>query len=202
MADEKLNKVHGTEIDEIFSEEAPHGYKKSGKPRKKPKGQGWEKFKDGFGKFGMPVVEGLSSMIPGVGPQISNIIDDMYLSEEEKEAQIAEVMAVELEKMKVEAADRDSARQMQIAALSQDDKFSKRWLFIFSTITVGIALLLILGLFFVNIPAANLPIVHMAIGTYLGVVATVYAFHYGSSEGSSKKNAMLDSLLKQKNSDV
>lgn len=96
--------------------------------------------------------------------------------------------SIALEMLKLDIDDRKNAREMQIAALQQDDVFSKRFVYYLTSAIFAILTVLIVLLFFVNIPEGNSEIVYMAVGMFLGIVSTVAAFFFGSSSGSKDKD--------------
>lgn len=96
--------------------------------------------------------------------------------------------SVAKELLQLDIDDRKSAREMQIAALGQDDIFSKRFNYYLSGAIFVIFFTLMLLLYFVEIPEGNSEIVYMAFGTLIGIVGTVAAFYYGSSSGSKDKS--------------
>jgi len=102
------------------------------------------------------------------------------LSEENK--------TIALEMLKYDTDDRKSAREMQIAALGQDDIFSKRYAYYLSSAIFGMLFVFVILLFFVTIPIGNSEIVYMTFGTFIGIVGTVAAFFFGSSSGSKEKS--------------
>lgn len=94
------------------------------------------------------------------------------------------------------------ARAMQVAALGQDDKFSKRFVYFFAGGWSLFAGLYILVVTFMNIPTANLRFVDTVLGFLLGtVVATAINYFLGSSRGSAIKTeteAMKQQILSLK----
>lgn len=54
-----------------------------------------------------------------------------------------------------------------------------------------IALLVLGAVFYVEIPAQNRDVAFLAVGIALGWAGNVVLFHFGSSEGSKSKTAML-----------
>lgn len=109
-----------------------------------------------------------------------------------------ETKAAALSLLQLDLEDRKSAREMQIAALQQEDVFTKRFN---AYLTIGIFsgfFIIFVLLFFVNIPEGNGEIIYMAFGTFVGIVGTVAAFHYGSSVGSKDKSESITNLLKKK----
>ena len=68
---------------------------------------------------------------------------------------------------------------------------------ILSLASVVILLILLIVLTFVEIPKDNIQMLNVAVGGFLGFVAAVYAFYFGSSSGSKAKTKMLDDELSQ-----
>jgi hypothetical protein len=63
------------------------------------------------------------------------------------------------------------------------------------------AMLYICGISFIDIPETNVRVIDTVLGFTLGtIVATIIAFYFGSSEGSSDKNEMLKHVSKPPNS--
>lgn len=92
-----------------------------------------------------------------------------------------------LNMLKLDIDDRRNARDLQVAALGQDDVFSKRFVYYLASAVFAILFVMLVLLFFVNIPDGNSEIVYMAVGMFLGIVSTVAAFFFGSSSGSKDK---------------
>lgn len=157
------------------------------------------KFKDENGKTRVgafletvaPTVLDLAGDLTGVGAlnKLGDIIEGSPdISEQDK--------AIAGEMLKLDLEDRKSAREMQIAALGQDDVFSKRFNYYLSSAIIIIFAVLMVLLFFVDIPEGNSEIVYMGFGTFIGIVGTVAAFYFGSSAGSKDKTEGLMQALK------
>jgi len=81
------------------------------------------------------------------------------------------------------------ARAMQVAALGQDDKFSKRFVYVFAAGWSIVAVVYIFMITFMSIPTANVRFADTVLGFLLGtIVATIINYFYGSSKSSSDKN--------------
>lgn len=100
---------------------------------------------------------------------------------------------LDMEYAKLEAADRDSARKMQMAALSQDDVFSKRFIYYYASFWSICAAFYIGFITFGQIPESNVRFADTILGFLLGtVIATIMQFFFGSSKSSKDKTeAML-----------
>jgi len=82
-----------------------------------------------------------------------------------------------------------NARAMQVAALQQEDIFSKRFIYIFATFWSLFAAGYIAFITFGHSPEDNQRFADTILGFLLGtVVATILQFFFGSSMGSKKKD--------------
>jgi hypothetical protein len=128
----------------------------------------------------------LSNIIESIGEGLMN---DPNLSEQEKQ-EAAELIKAELEFYKIDAEDRANARNMQIVALGQEDKFSKRFVYymaIFWSVVGGTYLFLVTFADIANPQHAN-TIIGFLLGT---IVSTIINFFFGSSKGSKDKTNLL-----------
>lgn len=115
----------------------------------------------------------------------------------------AEVLIKELELEKeiflAELRDLQSARELQAAALKQEDNFSKRYVYYFATALFIFSASIVIMLFFVEIPESNQRIVDMILGVIIGTgLVSVINFFFGSSKGSKDKTKQID-LMKATN---
>lgn len=96
-------------------------------------------------------------------------------------------------------ADVKDARDMQKVALTQDDVFSKRFVYYFAA---GWSLFICIYLTIVTlcpIPQANLRVVDTVVGVLIGtVLGAIFQFFYGSSISSKHKDDVVKELTKQK----
>lgn len=96
----------------------------------------------------------------------------------------------ELELLKVEAADRDSARQreVEIAKAGGQD--------IMMMVAGGVALfaflLVLITVLFVDIPDDNEKLVYHVLGITEGVAISVFTYYFGSSKGSADKQKKIE----------
>ena len=85
--------------------------------------------------------------------------------------------------------DTANARAMQVAALQQEDLFSKRFIYVFATFWSLFAAGYIAFITFGHIPEDNQRFADTILGFLLGtVVATILQFFFGSSMGSKEKD--------------
>lgn len=95
--------------------------------------------------------------------------------------------------------DIDSARQMQIEALKQDDKFAKRFIYYLATFVIISATLFGCGLFFFEPPKDNKRLIEMFADLYMfagGMM--VLSFFFGSSKSSGEKTSALVKMMSEK----
>ena len=104
-------------------------------------------------------------------------------------------LSAEIEKAYL--ADVDSARNMQVAALQNDDVFSKRFIYYFAGGWSLVTAVYLLMLTVVPIPDNNLRTVDTILGFLMGtVVSQILNFFFGSSRSSQKKDDVIKELTK------
>ena len=92
-------------------------------------------------------------------------------------------------------ADRDSARKMQIAALQQDDVFSKRFVYYFAMAWSAFSMIYFSFVTFGTIPASGQRMADTILGVLIGTVLTgFFGFFYGSSARSAQKDETIKAL--------
>ena len=85
-----------------------------------------------------------------------------------------------------------NARKMQSDALAQDDKFSKRFIYVFAAFWSIAAVVFMFAVTFGDIPKGNERFADTIMGFLLGtIVATIINFFYGSSKGSQDKDVLI-----------
>lgn len=105
---------------------------------------------------------------------------------------------LDLEYAKINAADRDSARKMQTAALQQDDVFSKRFIYYFAIMWSVFSMVYFGLVTFIELPKDGVNFANIILGFLLGTaVAAIFNFFYGSSQGSKDKTKELEGLMKK-----
>lgn len=81
-----------------------------------------------------------------------------------------------------QAGEFKDSRNMQVEALRQDDKFSKRFVYYFAMFWSVFAVVYIGCITFVEIPKENVRFADVIIGFLLGtIIATIIGFFYGNS---------------------
>lgn len=106
-------------------------------------------------------------------------------------------ISAELEKEYLK--DIQSAREMQIAALNQDDLFSKRFIYYLASFwSIGGALYIAL-ITFMTIPPENTRFADTILGFLLGtIIAQILSFFYGSSKSSQNKDNFIKTVIDKK----
>lgn len=124
--------------------------------------------------------------------KLGNLIEnnDELSADDKKKA--LELYKLELKELDLILSDKASARQMQIEALKQSDKFSKRFVYFFGAISVAIGMTYVFLITFVKIPEQNIRFADTILGVVIGVIiTTVFQFFFGSSKGSKDKEELL-----------
>lgn len=95
----------------------------------------------------------------------------------------------EIEELRMRLNDVSDARKMQIEALKQEDRFSKRFLYWLAAGSLMLGFAYIFFITFTEIPAANTRFADTILGVVIATIITsIYQFFFGSSEGSKKKD--------------
>lgn len=110
----------------------------------------------------------------------------------------------ELERLKLESeteiekarfSDIRDARSMNEKAIENNDPFIRRFMYYLAAMTVLIVFILLILLYFVEIPQGNERIVDMALGSFIGATLAIFTFFFGSTHGSKEKNGLLSKLM-------
>lgn len=164
-----------------------------------------KKFKDtkvaNFIKTELPDIAGdilkVTGDITGVEvlENIGNMINERQDIKQETKNKIIQISTEELkEERELEIEDRANARAMQIAALGQEDKFSKRFIYYLASFWSVSGIVYIYMATFTSI--INDKIADTVLGFLLGtIVATIINFFFGSSRGSGEKQNLLNSFI-------
>ena len=141
------------------------------------------------------VIGSVGKVIESVG----NAADQLFTSDDERNK--AEILAkqIDADLEKSYLADTDSARKMQVAALQQDDIFSKRFVYYFSIAWSLFAMAFMGVVTLMDIPDKNASTVSTILGFLLGTaVASIFSFFLGTSRSSQNKDATIQSLAANK----
>ena len=125
-----------------------------------------------------------------------------FIKTKEAEAQVEsnrhdEVVAGAAQKeLDSQLADMNSARNMQIAALNQDDKFAKRFIYYLAALVITIVVAFDFCLFFIKYPPENKEMINMIAGILNSTaLVMVLGFFFGSSKGSGDKSVAMDKMM-------
>ena len=102
-----------------------------------------------------------------------------------------------LELIKLDYADLEDARDLQKVALQQDDLFSKRFIYYLTIAVFSFSALIVIMLFFVEMPEKNRDVINFILGVVVGTGLTgIFQYFFGSSAGSKDKSKELEKLMK------
>ena len=130
---------------------------------------------------------------------VGNAADSLFTSDDERNKAEIEAKRIDADLEKTYLADTDSARKMQVAALQQDDQFSKRFVYYFSAFwsVFGMAFMMVVTL--VDIPKDNVNTVNVILGFLLGTaISSIFSFFLGTSRSSQTKDATIQTLAENK----
>ena len=171
----------------IIGKVAPEIAKALGRP---VAGIAFDYLSDKLGKK-VKAVEDIVEYIEGATqPQLADLrkLDQEFLAKMRQ-------MDVDIER--INAADRDSARSMQIVALQGNDVFAKRFLYWFAIGWSVVAAIYIVAITFIPIPKDSIRFADINLGFMLGtIVTTIVKFFFGTSSSSSQKTDIMADLMK------
>ncbi len=107
--------------------------------------------------------------------------------------------ANDLERERIAAADRGSARDMQKAAIASDDPFVRRFIYIYASVLTLLTFLFIFWAAFIHQYTADnkesARVIDTVLGFLLGVsLSAIIQFFFGSSQGSRAKDQRIAQL--------
>lgn len=110
----------------------------------------------------------------------------------------AKLQELELEFAKIDAADRDSARQAHVAIATSEfaPQLEKNVPSILALGVVGLAFLLISILMVMDVPEGQQQIVIYVLGFITSSAGQVLSFYFGSSQGSKEKTKVMEGMQK------
>lgn len=99
---------------------------------------------------------------------------------------------IDLKQFELENQDRASAREMQIAALNQDDWLAKNFIYIFTSAWSIFAMVYFAFVTFGTVAESGIRMADTILGVLIGTVLTgFFNFFFGSSKGSKDKTDVL-----------
>lgn len=109
----------------------------------------------------------------------------------------AKLAEIDLKQFELEVKDRDSARQMQIAALNQDNSEAKNFIYRFAWFWSITSAVYFFCVTFLTMPDGARDFANIILGFLLGTaIASIFNFFYGSSKSSKDKTDALTKGLK------
>ena len=139
------------------------------------------------GKKIAPELLDLVGDVTGVGAlnKISDLINkEKELSEEDKQFLMKQI--------ELDYIDVSNARDLQKTALNQEDLFSKRFVYYLSIGLFSFSCIVVLLLFFVEVPEQNKDVVNFILGIVVGTGLTgMFQYFFGSTKGSKDKTNLL-----------
>lgn len=104
------------------------------------------------------------------------------------------IAELDAEAEKARLADMASARAMQVAALGQEDLFSKRFVYYFAGAWSAFAMCYFVAVTFCEIPVRGQRIADTILGVLIGTVLVgIFHYFFGSTNGSRHKSDLLAS---------
>jgi lipopolysaccharide export LptBFGC system permease protein LptF len=130
---------------------------------------------------------------------VGNAADSLFTSDDERNKAEIESKRIDGDLEKSYLADRDSARKMQVAALQQDDVFSKRFVYFFSIAWSLFAMAFMAVVTLVDIPEKNASTVSTILGFLLGTaVSSIFSFFLGTTQANKTKDVTIANLSANK----
>lgn len=168
-------------------------WKRGGKMGKERK-----KFRDtAVGKFLRERIPDVADAVGDVFPPaniLKAFIKKENLSKDEELKFLELLHKYETEDYANEVKDRKSARELQSESIKSDDKFTRRWLHWFATLSISIGFVYVFLITFIPIPENNQRFADTILGVVISLIFSgIYNFFFGSSKGSSDKTELLKS---------
>lgn len=144
-----------------------------------------------LGKVAPAILDTVGEAFPPVKLLKGLIDSDQFISSEDRQAIEKLLREYEIEELRLRLDDVSNARELQKAALTQDDKFSKRFLYYLAAGSLIAGFAYVFFITFGNIPEANQRFADTILGVVIAtIITTIYNFFFGSSDGSKKKDEM------------
>jgi hypothetical protein len=162
-----------------------------------------KKFKDtGVGKFLLSACPSIIDMVGDIFPPVKllkGLFDSQPDIPPEQRLEFERLLKdYEEKELAAYLADVQDARSMQKAALAQDDKFSKRFIYYFAAASVALGFIYIFCITFIDIAPENVRFADTILGVVIGTIITaIYQFLFGSSKSSMDKSQSIQSFLEK-----
>ena len=110
----------------------------------------------------------------------------------------AEMERLGIQREEIYLKDTQSARQMQVAALQQDDLFAKRFIYGFAIFWSLFAMVFFVFVTFGEVPEKNLRMADTILGFLIGTaIAGIFNFFLGTTYRSQKKDETISTLARE-----
>jgi len=120
---------------------------------------------------------------------VADVLQDVFKGKEEKRREFELLLAERLQQaVEIEIKDLQSAREMQIEALKQEDKFSKRFVYYLTAFLLFVTSLLAVIPYIWQFPQENLDMIKQGQNFFYMVSgARIIAFFFGSKTQLTQK---------------
>lgn len=148
---------------------------------------------------------GAAKLVESVGSTLDNLItnkEELAAAKLELTKEVNRhlefIQSDATKQLELQLKDIDSARSMQVEALKQGDTFSKRFVYCLAGGYILFCFAFAGAFFFIDYPERNRDMINTITGVLIssGLVSIV-GFFFGSSKGSSDKQARMDDMVDQ-----
>lgn len=137
-------------------------------------------------------------MTGGVGSLVETVVKgagELITTDKERMAAEAEMERLGIQREEIYLKDAQSAREMQAAALGQDDLFSKRFIYWFAIGWSVFSMVFFCLVTFTVVPEKNVRIADTILGFLIGTaIASIFNFFLGTTYRSQKKDETISNL--------
>lgn len=142
----------------------------------------------------------LTGSVGSIIKDVGGVVSDLVTTDKERLAAEIEMEELGVRREEAYLGDRQNARNMQVAALQQDDIFSKRFVYLFAAAWSIFAMAFMLVVTLCDIPEQNYRMVDTILGFLLGTaIAGIFNFFLGTTYRSQKKDDTISTLARNKN---
>ena len=140
-------------------------------------------------------------MTGGVGSLVETVVKgagELITTDKERMAAAQEMERLGIQREEIYLKDTQSARQMQVAALQQDDLFAKRFIYAFAIFWSLFAMLFFVFVTFGEVPEKNLRMADTILGFLIGTaIAGIFNFFLGTTYRSQRKDETISTLARE-----
>lgn len=140
----------------------------------------------------------LTGGVGGIVESVGKVAGELITTDKERLAAEAEMESLGIRREEAYLKDTQDARHMQVAALQQDDLFSKRFVYFFAAAWSLFAMIFMLIVTLGDIPKENVRMVDTILGFLLGTaIAGIFNFFLGTTFRSQKKDDTISNLSRK-----